>query len=383
MHSLLRLFVLTAALAVTTASAPAKTVIPPGISKPLPAQVTVLTGTKITLSITANGTAPLSYQWQHNGANITGATKSTYTITSATLASNGTYRILVNNDFGEPAMSSTILTVSPNYAGKYNMAVISYNPADLITYSNTSLAPGQTSGNALYGTATVSSGPAFTIATALKGYLGDQTGTTQSPSGSVSNGVVTINGTDSNLTINMVTYNGTVIGFVGTGTPLPDTDNTNDAFILGLNAATTSPTSAAACAGSYTMVVISYNAADLSTTKAAKNDGDAQIGPAFVTTGGSFSANITRYADSSQDTLGSSQTVTGTISSSGAISSVVVTSSNKSATHPISVKFVTLNGQVIGFTGTFKPVPGNSEEDDTGILIGIRGTFTPLAAPSP
>jgi hypothetical protein len=73
--------------------------------------------------------------------------------------------------------------------------------------------------------------------------------------------------------------------------------------------------------------------------------------------------------------LGQSEVITGQISSSGAVSSVMVQTGHGTQSHPISLKFVTLNGQVIGFTGTFKPIAG---ADNSGILIGIRGIYTPL-----
>ena len=40
---------------------------------------TVTAGQTATFSVVAGGTAPLSYQWQKNGANISGATLPSYT----------------------------------------------------------------------------------------------------------------------------------------------------------------------------------------------------------------------------------------------------------------------------------------------------------------
>ena len=44
-----------------------------------PASQTVTAGQTATFSVTATGTAPLSYQWKKNGAAISGATASSYT----------------------------------------------------------------------------------------------------------------------------------------------------------------------------------------------------------------------------------------------------------------------------------------------------------------
>src|ERR1700758_5830485 len=51
---------------------------PPSITTQ-PANQTVMAGQTATFTIVATGTAPLTYQWQKNGANIAGATSSSYT----------------------------------------------------------------------------------------------------------------------------------------------------------------------------------------------------------------------------------------------------------------------------------------------------------------
>ena len=54
-----------------------------------PASQTVSTGQKATFTVTATGTAPLSYQWQKNGTAIGGATAASYTTPATTAADNG------------------------------------------------------------------------------------------------------------------------------------------------------------------------------------------------------------------------------------------------------------------------------------------------------
>jgi len=89
--------------------APAQT--PPTITSQ-PANRTVTEGQSATFSVVATGTAPLSYQWQKNGANISGATASSYTTPPTTLADNGsTYRCLVDNVVGSAVSASATLTV--------------------------------------------------------------------------------------------------------------------------------------------------------------------------------------------------------------------------------------------------------------------------------
>ena len=63
-----------------------------------PANKTVTAGQTATFSVTATGTAPLTYQWKKNGAAIGGATSASYT-TPATAASdnNAQFTVTVTN----------------------------------------------------------------------------------------------------------------------------------------------------------------------------------------------------------------------------------------------------------------------------------------------
>src|SRR6185436_13057969 len=53
---------------------------PAPIITPHPSSQTVLSGTRVTFSVRASGPSPLRYQWQRNGADISGATMQDYTI---------------------------------------------------------------------------------------------------------------------------------------------------------------------------------------------------------------------------------------------------------------------------------------------------------------
>ncbi|WP_101690493.1 hypothetical protein [Dysgonomonas massiliensis] len=64
-------------------------------------------GTTLGLKIAASGTSPLTYQWQKDGANIAGATTSTYTATTG-----GSYRCVVSNTCG--TATSNLATVTEN-----------------------------------------------------------------------------------------------------------------------------------------------------------------------------------------------------------------------------------------------------------------------------
>jgi probable HAF family extracellular repeat protein len=78
-----------------------------------PASATINIGATVTFTVIAQGAPPLSYQWQKNGANLTGATKPTLTINNATTASAGNYRVIVSNAAGSIASASARLLVRP------------------------------------------------------------------------------------------------------------------------------------------------------------------------------------------------------------------------------------------------------------------------------
>lgn len=99
-----------ATLTVTTGA------VAPSIVTP-PAGATILAGGSHMFSTTVNGTAPLFYQWQKstdtgaNYANIAGATGTSYSISNATLADAGLYRIVVTNGQGSTTSSAAELVI--------------------------------------------------------------------------------------------------------------------------------------------------------------------------------------------------------------------------------------------------------------------------------
>src|SRR5260221_498732 len=79
-----------------------------------PASQTVTAGQTATFTVTASGTAPLSYQWQKNGVNISGATVASYTTPATTTGDSGsTFDVVVSNLAGTVDSSTAALTVNP------------------------------------------------------------------------------------------------------------------------------------------------------------------------------------------------------------------------------------------------------------------------------
>lgn len=69
-------------------------------------------GDQVTFTVTATGSAPLSYQWTLDGADIVGATGSSYTIASVAGGNAGLYAVVVSNDCGQATSSGATLTVA-------------------------------------------------------------------------------------------------------------------------------------------------------------------------------------------------------------------------------------------------------------------------------
>src|SRR6266436_2728932 len=86
---------------------------PPSITTQ-PASETVTAGQSATFTVTASGTAPLSYRWQKNKTNITGATSSSYTTPATTTAdNNSTFDVVVSNAAGSVTSNAATLLVNP------------------------------------------------------------------------------------------------------------------------------------------------------------------------------------------------------------------------------------------------------------------------------
>ncbi len=78
-----------------------------------PASVTVSAGSGATFTVAATGSAPLSYQWKRNGADIAGATSPSYTIPSALLSdTRSKWRVELRNSAGTATSAEATLHVT-------------------------------------------------------------------------------------------------------------------------------------------------------------------------------------------------------------------------------------------------------------------------------
>jgi len=96
---------------VTSAAAILTVNVPPTITTQ-PVSQTVTAGQTATFTVAASGTAPLSYQWQKAGVNISGATSLSYTTPATSLSDNGSqFQVIVGNAAGSVTSNAVTLTV--------------------------------------------------------------------------------------------------------------------------------------------------------------------------------------------------------------------------------------------------------------------------------
>jgi sugar lactone lactonase YvrE len=77
-----------------------------------PASLTLNTGGTATFSVLAIGDAPLSYQWKKDGADISGAVYTSYSVAPVTTFYAGNYTVAVTNAYGTTLSNTATLTVN-------------------------------------------------------------------------------------------------------------------------------------------------------------------------------------------------------------------------------------------------------------------------------
>ena len=86
-------------------------------------------GSTIAFSVSATGTAPLSYQWRKggaalaNGSTVSGATTANLTVTLATASDAGNYNVIVSNSAGSATSNLAVVTVATGDDGTPQLKV--------------------------------------------------------------------------------------------------------------------------------------------------------------------------------------------------------------------------------------------------------------------
>ncbi len=99
-----------------TSSAVALTVttplVPPSVFT-APLAQTTLAGNRVALTVGAQGTTPLAYQWLRDGTPIPGATTASLVIPSARFTDNGSYTVRLTNLAGTVTSAAAVVTINP------------------------------------------------------------------------------------------------------------------------------------------------------------------------------------------------------------------------------------------------------------------------------
>ncbi len=104
--------VVTNAAGNATSSAAMLVLVDPPVVNASPSNLAVAAGANATFTVNASSSVPLSYQWNFGGADIPGATGSSYTRTNCQSADAGNYAVTVGNSAGSVPSSAAELTVN-------------------------------------------------------------------------------------------------------------------------------------------------------------------------------------------------------------------------------------------------------------------------------
>lgn len=114
---------------------------PPAATAPAittqPANAAGTVGSTVTFTVVASGTDPLTYQWQKNGAAVSGATAASYATPALQIGDDGAmFAVVVTNSAGTVTSSSAKLSVTAQPAS-------GPSAADVVTFKNDALRSGQ------------------------------------------------------------------------------------------------------------------------------------------------------------------------------------------------------------------------------------------------
>ena len=84
---------------------------------------TFIQGETVTLSVWADGTSPLNYQWQKDGEDLPGANEATLALTAIAVDQAGDYTVLVSNSAGDTLSETAAIDVFERIPGLFNTGV--------------------------------------------------------------------------------------------------------------------------------------------------------------------------------------------------------------------------------------------------------------------
>jgi len=98
-------------------------------------------GQTAAFSVTADGTAPLAYQWQFVSTDISGATNQDYSFNNAQTSNAGPYRVIVTNAYGSATSTVAALTVSLPSTNSFTGVLAGWDVSGQSAYGTSPLAP--------------------------------------------------------------------------------------------------------------------------------------------------------------------------------------------------------------------------------------------------
>jgi hypothetical protein len=108
------------------------------VQQPTP-ETTLYVGGGATFTVSALGNLPLSYQWQFNGAPISGATNTSLTLAVLVPTNSGSYNVVITNSLGTNTSSNAVVTViGVSTNAHYVSAMVSLGPTDYWQMNETS-----------------------------------------------------------------------------------------------------------------------------------------------------------------------------------------------------------------------------------------------------
>jgi hypothetical protein len=106
-----------------------------------PQSLTTNVGATVTFAGAAGGDSPITFQWQFNGATISGATDASLVLTNAQMTNAGSYALMVTNAYGWAASTNAVLS----FASTLQVASASVVGAGTVTVPVNLLATGNES----------------------------------------------------------------------------------------------------------------------------------------------------------------------------------------------------------------------------------------------
>lgn len=97
-------------------------VAPPSVD-PLPTATTIVQGRTLTLTATASGVGPFTYQWTKNGVAIPGATEATFSLNMVHAADAGEYAVVVTNAGGSVMSAASSVSINTDPGRIVNLSV--------------------------------------------------------------------------------------------------------------------------------------------------------------------------------------------------------------------------------------------------------------------